>query len=190
MRFVRHWPLWLLIALLPVMAGSWCDPIEYDQDGGTGDGGTGDGGSSLSRIVTFDGQSQGEWGGGTIDEVVLTVSAYYGSQTATIANTFGEGQDLGLACATVTVQPPESHGSFALYFDDAQGTLLVDILDQDGASFLSQPINTLTDASTYGITAYDSVYKKLTADASDSSRQIGALLIGSCSGYVHEITFN
>jgi hypothetical protein len=190
MRFLRHWPLWVLIALLPIMVGSWCDPIEYDTDGSVGDGGTGDGGSGLSRIVTFDGQTAGEWGGGVINEVVLTVSAYYGNQTAVIANVFGEGQDLELACGTLTVQPPEGHGSFALYFTDAQGALLVDILDTTGTSFLTQPINTVTDADTYGITWSDTVYKKLTAAATDSSRQIGALVIASCAGYVHEITFD
>ena len=190
MRFVRHWPLWLLIALLPVMVGSWCDPIEYDQDGAVGDGGTGDGSVVGARDVTFDGQTAGEWGGGTIDGVVLTVGAYYGNQTAQIINAFGEGQDLQLACGTLTVQPPEEHTSFALIFNDSQGALLVDILDNTGTSFLTQPINTLTDASTYGITYADTIYKKLTAAATDSSRPIGALVVASCAGYVHEITLD
>jgi hypothetical protein len=189
MRLLRHWPLWLLVAALPVLAGSWCDPIEYDQDGAVGDGGTGDGGAR-ARDVVFTGETAGEWGGGTIDGVVLTVSAYYGDQTAQVIELFGEGQDLQLACGTLLVQPPEGHGSFALIFSDAQGALLVDILDDTGTSFLTQPINTVTDASTYGVTSFDTVYKKLTADAASSSRPIGALVVASCAGYVHEITLD
>ena len=189
MRLARHWPLWLLVGLLPVLVGSWCDPVEYDQDGAVGDGGTGDGGAR-ARDVTFVAQEAGEWLGGTIDGVVLTVGAYGGNLTAQILDAFGEGQDLQLACGTLTVQPPEGHSTFALYFNDSQGALLVDILDTDGQTFLTQPINTVTDAATYGITWSDSIYKKLTADTTSTSRPIGALVVASCAGYVHQITFD
>ncbi|MBI5480105.1 MAG: hypothetical protein HY906_14660 [Deltaproteobacteria bacterium] len=188
MRLWRHWPLWLLVALLPVMVGSWCDPIEYDTDAAVGDGGTTSDGGGTARHVTFTGQAAGEWGGGTIDGVVLTVGAYYGNLTAQIIDTFGAGQDLQLACGTLTVQPPESHSSFALVFNDGQGALLVDILDDEGQSFLAQAINTLTDAQAAGITSVDGIYKKLTADAASADRPIGALVIASCAGYVHEVS--
>jgi hypothetical protein len=186
MRLLRRWPLWLLLVALPWLVGSWCDPIEYDQDAAVGDGGTSDGGAR-SRDVTFAGLAVGEWTGGSIDGVVLTVGAYSGNLTAQIIDAFGAGQDLQLACGTLTVQPPESHASFELVFSDAQGTLLVDILDDEGQTFLAQPINTLTDAAAYGITSVDGVYKKLTADAASSDRPIGALVVASCAGYVHEI---
>jgi hypothetical protein len=190
MRLRRHWPLWLLLVALPVLVGSWCDPIEYDTDAAVGDGGTTSDGGARARDVTFTGQTVGEWVGGTIDGVVLTVSAYSGNLTAQIIDAFGAGQDLQLACGVLAVQPPEGHSSFALIFNDSQGTLLVDILDDQGTSFLTQPINTLTDAQTVGITSVDGTYKKLTANAASADRPVGALVIASCAGYVHEITLD
>jgi len=183
----RRWPILVLVALWPFVQGSPCtlDPVEVG-DAGVGDGGVTDGGIAR-RHVTFAGEPAGEFAGATIDGVELTPGAWMGGQTLQVIDYFGAGQDLALECGTVTVQPPESHGGFTLVFDDDQDALLVTVLDDQGVSFTDQPIDTQADAQAVGITRYDSTYKLLTAQIASTTRPIGALVIASCAGYVHEV---
>jgi hypothetical protein len=186
----RRWPLLVLVALWPLLNGAPCtfDPLTV-PDGGVDDGGVGDAGVTR-RDVTFGGVVPGDFDAATIDGVAVTAGAWMGGQTVQVVDYFGTGQDLALECGTVTLTPPETHGSFSLIFSDAQDALLVTILDADGVSFTDAPINTISDAEAVGVTRYDSTYKLLTAQIASATRPIGAIVIASCAGYVHEVVLD
>lgn len=139
------------------------------------------------RDVQFTGLSQPDYMGGTVDGVMLSISPYNNNQTVLIANQLGEGEDLILECGAVSIQPPELHVSLNIVFNDDNATLLVYVLDQNGQMLTSAPIDTHADASSVGITRVDAVYKRLQAAINGGNQRIGAIVIASCLGFVHEI---
>jgi hypothetical protein len=184
----------LLLALAPlgwvvlVVACPFDNPSQDGADGGVAD--AGDDGSTDNpplRQVTFDGITPGDYAGGTIDGVTLTVGPYNGGQSIQVQNLLGEGQDLELACGAVSAHTPELHRALAIVFNDDNATLLVSVFDQNGQLLTARPIDTRQDAQALGITRVDPIYKRLDARIQGGNQLIGSVSIASCQGFVHAI---
>jgi len=184
---MRRLYLLVLMALWPLVVGTPCT-IETDPIVPEGDGGTADGGYSKRR-VDFSTLEQGEFIGGVLDGVTVSVEAYAGSRVVQAVNLYGDANDLYLGCGLIRLTPPEGHGSFGVSFNDDQGTLLVTVFDGQGVSFTDRPIDTRADAQAVGIVAKDASHKWLTARAASVSRLVGGLTIASCGGSVREVVF-
>jgi hypothetical protein len=179
---------WVVVAL-PLLGSSSCPGDGSDvPDAAVSDAAGLDGGPPL-RDVTFGALPPGDLAQVTLNGITLTPGPFNGSQSVSVQDLFGEGQDIGLACGTLDVRAPEAHRSFALTFNDDNGTIYVSIFDPNGVMIGDSAIDTHADAQTDGIVRVDAIYKRLSAAiAADSPVLIGSLSIASCAGALHEIT--